>query len=97
MDTALQYDLANLLGEHWGVVVEAYRHGLASAFGANTAPAIPGLSAIGILDSQWHKLQADFETVLIDVAAGRDVENLEAADFLRIAARHSEWYVTSSH
>jgi hypothetical protein len=96
MDTASQYDLANLIGEHWGVVIEAYRHGLASGFGASTGPSIPGLAAVGILDSQWNKLGADFETVVIDVAAGRDVENLETADFLRIAARHSEWYVSSS-
>jgi hypothetical protein len=59
MDTASQYDLANLIGEHWGVVIEAYRHGLASGFGASTGPSIPGLAAVGILDSQWNKLGAD--------------------------------------
>lgn len=93
MDTASQCDLANLIGEHWHIVTEAYRHGLPNGhFGAETASLIERLGAIGILDSQWHKLATNFEAVMLDVAAGRDLEKLEARDFLRIGARQSEWY-----
>lgn len=96
MDTASQYDLANLIGEHWHIITEAYRRGMPSGFDADTGPRIPRLGAIGILDSQWHKLAKNFEAVMLDVAGGRDMEMLEAADFLRIAARHSEWYVSTA-
>jgi hypothetical protein len=96
VDTASQYDLADLIGEHRDIITEAYRRGLPSGFDADTGPRIPRLGEIGILDSRWHKLATSFEAVMLDVAAGRDVEKLEAADFLRIAARHSEWYFSTT-
>jgi hypothetical protein len=38
------------------------------------------------------KLRAGFSVVVQDVASDRDLGALQADDFLRIAARYSDWY-----
>jgi hypothetical protein len=91
MDPAQQFDLANLLGTHWKAIVYGYYGGFPTVVDSKLAHSIEALRSVGAVSDDL-KLRAEFLAVVHDVANGRDLDALQADDFVHIAARYADWY-----
>jgi hypothetical protein len=92
MPSTEQIDCGAVLASYSDVIKRAYVEGLSLGWYAKSESSrIRTLEELGILHSDWT-FSEKFHNVLQDVIGNRDIAEIAADDFQRVASRHREWY-----